>query len=248
MLNPISFENTDEFQVTAHGKVVIISWMNVETRNAFNKKSARSLQLIIESINTDRRFHTIFLDPGFGVFCSGWDLNEIRAVRGGSADDCGLLIDQGRGCLDSISNSACYVVAISQGHVLGFGISMLCNADNVIVSEDSELALPELGIGVVPASVVGDLVAKIGSDRALQWSLRGWIDHPSALQSGLVHSVVPQNQIGPMRDQLLTHLNALPVDQIRAIISITRNMKSPGVGDAQKFGDDSAKAILGMRE
>lgn len=248
MPNSFDFENSDLFRVILHGKVIVISWKNIETRNAFNTKSARELQLIMESIGADQRFHSIFLDPGVGVFCSGWDLSEIRSVRGGSAEAGDLLIDTGRGCLDSIGNSACYVVAIAQGHVLGFGISLLCNADNVVVSHAAKLALPELGVGVVPASVVGDLTARVGNARAIQWSLMGSIDHLSALQSGLVHLLISQEQIDSLRDELLTHLNTLSVDQVKATVSIVRNMKTLDVKEVRKKGDEIAKAILGMRE
>ncbi len=248
MLNIDNGEFGSVFNVVAHGKVALISWKNVKNRNAFNKKLAGDLQSIIEKIGADDNFHTIFLDPGVGVFCSGWDLDEIREVRGGSADDCGLLIDQGRACLDSINNSSCYVVAISQGHVLGFGISMLCNADHVIISQDFKLALPELGVGVVPASVVGDLVSKVGSDRAMQWALSGKINHRGALRSGLVHSVLPQDRIELIRDQLIIHMNTLSVSHVRATVSIIRNMKNLGFDAARKFGDENAKAILGMKD
>jgi len=236
------------FEVVAHGKVAIISWKNVKNRNAFDKKMAGDLRSIIEEIGAGSEFHTILLDPGQGVFCSGWDLDEIRAVREGSTEECGLLIDQGRECLDSLINSSCYVIAIAQGHVLGFGISMLCNSDNVIISDDSKLALPELAVGVVPASVVGDLVSKVGSSRAMQWALSGKIDHLAAMHSGLVHSIVPQERIEQIRVQLTDHLNTLSVNQVRATVSIIRSMKNLGLGEAKKFGDEGAKVILKTKE
>lgn len=248
MLNTHTGELGGVLEVVAHGKVAVISWKNIKRRNAFDKKLAWDLRSIIEKIGVGTVFHTILLDPGVGVFCSGWDLDEIRTVRGGSAEECGLLIDQGRELLDSLINSSCYVIAISQGHVLGFGISMLCNSDNVIISEDSKLGLPELSVGVVPASVLGDLVSKVGSERAMQWSLNGKIDHLGAMHSGLVHSIVAQERIEQLREQLIAHLNTLSVDQVRATVSIIRSMKNLGSDAVRKFGDEGAKVILGMKE
>ena len=104
MLNTHTGELGGVFKVVAHGKVAVISWKNVKRRNAFDKKLARDLRSIIEKIGVGTVFHTILLDPGVGVFCSGWDLDEIRTVRGGSAEECGLLIDQGRELLSRFSD------------------------------------------------------------------------------------------------------------------------------------------------
>lgn len=144
-------------------------------------------------------FAEVGADPGIGgailtgagsrAFCVGADLHEsIPALTSGRFD-----ISEWDAAHQKHSTLDKPVIAAVNGLCLGGGFEILLSTDIRVASADAEFALPETGIGVVPAGgTLVRLARQIPYAFAMDLMLRGTrIDSDTALRYGLVGSVVP---------------------------------------------------------
>ncbi len=234
----------NEISEQKNGSVQTISWRRLEKKNAFTASLASELGSVIERIGRDESVSAIFLDPGIGIFSSGWDLAEIAKARKEGISECNSLVDSGRACLDKIANSPCLTIAICRGSTFGFGISMICNSDVVLVQSSAKFILPELDAGIVPASVLGDLVSKVGLSRALRWSILGHIELSEAIESGLVTDIYSEQEIDLVKARIVDRLNSMRISQVRRTINLARLMRNLSLNEVKSAGDNAAKQIL----
>ena len=103
------------------------------------------------------------------------------------------------------------VIAKLRGYAFGVGLELALACDFRIASDDVELALPEVKIGMIPGSGGTQRLARmVGLGRAKDMVMRGRrIDAEEALAIGLVTQVVAPAEI----DSAVTSL----VDELRAL-------------------------------
>jgi 2-oxoglutaroyl-CoA hydrolase len=103
------------------------------------------------------------------------------------------------------------VIAKLRGYAFGVGLELALACDFRIASDDIELALPEVKIGMIPGSGGTQRLARmVGLGRAKDLVMRGRrIDAEEALAIGLVTEVVTPAEL----DSAVTHL----VDELRAL-------------------------------
>jgi 2-oxoglutaroyl-CoA hydrolase len=103
------------------------------------------------------------------------------------------------------------VIARLQGYAFGVGLELALACDFRIASEDAELALPEVKLGMIPGSGgTQRLVRLIGLARAKDAIMRGRrIRAEEALALGLVTQVVPDEELDAAVDGLIAELSEL---------------------------------------
>jgi 2-oxoglutaroyl-CoA hydrolase len=103
------------------------------------------------------------------------------------------------------------VIARLQGYAFGVGLELALACDFRIASEDAELALPEVKLGMIPGSGgTQRLVRLIGLARAKDAIMRGRrIGAEEALALGLVTQVVPDEELDAAVDGLIAELSEL---------------------------------------
>jgi 2-oxoglutaroyl-CoA hydrolase len=103
------------------------------------------------------------------------------------------------------------VIARLQGYAFGVGLELALACDFRIASEDTELALPEVKLGMIPGSGgTQRLVRLIGLARAKDAIMRGRrIGAEEALALGLVTQVVPDEELDAAVDGLIAELSEL---------------------------------------
>jgi len=102
------------------------------------------------------------------------------------------------------------VVAALHGFVLGVGLELALACDLRVASEDAELGLPEINLGMVPGSGGTQRLARlVGVGRAKDMILRGRrISAGEALAWGLLTEVVPADQLENRVAELTAELTA----------------------------------------
>jgi len=90
------------------------------------------------------------------------------------------------------------VVCAIQGYCLGVGLELALACDFRVASEDAELGLPEIGLGMIPGSGGTQRLARlVGLSRAKDVVMRRRrISAQDALAWGLVSEVVPAGELG----------------------------------------------------
>ncbi len=142
-------------------------------------------------------------DPGIGVavltgrgdraFCVGADLTEsIPALAEGRFD-----ISRWDGAHQKHTRLFKPVIAAVNGLCLGGGFEVMLSTDLRIASDRATFALPEPGVGVVPA---GGTLVRLARQIPYAWAMEllltgDPIDAETALRRGLLNRVVPHEQL-----------------------------------------------------
>lgn len=166
-----------------------------EFLNVYNVQMRDDLFEVLSAIRDDPEV-TVGIVKGAGekAFCAGADLSEFltapsptvaRKVRW-ERDVWGLFLDIPQP-----------LIAAVHGYVLGSGIEIALCCDIRIASDDARFALPEVGLGIIPAAGgTQTLPRTVGRARALEMLLTTrWISGEEAYRIGLVNQVVSKAKL-----------------------------------------------------
>jgi enoyl-CoA hydratase/carnithine racemase len=107
-------------------------------------------------------------------------------------------------------------VAAVQGHAIGAGFQLALACDLRVLADDSQLAMAETGLGLVPdLGGTAPLVETVGYSRALELCVTGRrVGAEEALQLGLATLVVPRAELDAAVRDLVAALLAAPRDAV----------------------------------
>ena len=163
--------------------------------NVYNVQMRDDLFEVLNAIKDDPEVTVgIFKGAGEKAFCAGADLSEFltapsptiaRKVRW-DRDVWGLFLDIPQP-----------LIAAIHGYVLGSGIEIALCCDIRIASDDARFALPEVGLGIIPAAGgTQTLPRTVGRARAIEMLLTNrWISGEEAYKIGLVNKLVPRDRL-----------------------------------------------------
>lgn len=157
-----------------------------EKLNAITLDMRKNLGKIVEDLEDDNEVKVvIFRGEGEKAFSSGGDVSEFLNT---STRD---LLDWGK-TIESIENLSKPTIAVLKGYVLGAGTEVALACDIRIASPDVEIGLPEIRLGMVPASGgLTKVVKALGPLRAKYYLLLGKrIKAQEAQSLGLINEVV----------------------------------------------------------
>ena len=104
------------------------------------------------------------------------------------------------------------VIALLHGYAFGVGLELALACDFRIAAEGTELALPELNLGMIPGSGGTQRLARlVGLGRAKDIIMRRRrVGADEALALGLVTEVVPERELDAAAGRLLEDLSTTP--------------------------------------
>jgi enoyl-CoA hydratase len=138
----------------------------------------------------------VVLTGGGGkAFCVGADINEWAALA--PLDMWRRWVKRGHQVFDQWARLRQPVIAAINGHAFGGGLELAIAADVRIAADGAAFALPEASISTCPGwSGTQRLVRLIGASRTKYLALSGTrMSATGALASGLVHEVVPPDEL-----------------------------------------------------
>jgi len=187
-----------DFKTLIYEKKNAIAYVTLnrpEFLNVYNVQMRDDLFEALSAIRDDPDVTVaIFKGAGEKAFCAGADLSEFltapsptvaREVRW-ERDVWGLFLDIPQP-----------LIAAVHGYVLGSGIEIALCCDIRIASDDARFALPEVGLGIIPAAGgTQTLPRTVGRARALEMLLTTrWISGEEAYRIGLVNQVVSKAKL-----------------------------------------------------
>ncbi|MBP1450130.1 MAG: enoyl-CoA hydratase/isomerase family protein, partial [Thermoproteus sp.] len=115
-------------------------------------------------------------------------------------------------------------IAAIDGYALGAGLELALACDIRIATPKSILGLPEVKLGMVPASGgITRLVKAVGLSRALYMLMLGArLDAETAKSWGLVHEVVAEEQLDKRVEEIAAQLASLSPLALRAVKRLAR--------------------------
>ncbi|MBM4433452.1 MAG: hypothetical protein FJ025_05570 [Chloroflexi bacterium] len=170
--------------------------------NAYNVRMRDELYQVLGALKDDPELRVvIFKGAGERAFCAGADLTEFLTAPSP------VIARQVRwerdvwGLFPSITKP---LIAALHGFVLGSGVEIALCCDIRIASEDTQLGLPETGLGIIPAAGgTQTLPRAIGRSAASEMLLTGrWITAKEAYRLKLVNHVVPRSELLPTAERM----------------------------------------------
>lgn len=214
-----------ELAVEQDGLVLRLTLCRPERRNALSRSLVTSLRRALDELVGRDDVRVVVLAGEGPVFCAGGDIQEFAASAGdGKArDDAEGLV----ALLAAIASCPLPVVARIHGAAFGGAVGLIAAADLAIAADDTRFSLSEARLGLAPAVVGPYVVGAIGPRAArAHMLLAAPFDATEALRIGLVHQVVPADQLDTAVAEVVAHLLRNAPGALGRIKALTRTLAS----------------------
>lgn len=178
-------------------KGVASVWLNrPDVHNAFDETLIAELTDMFKKLGSNPQVRVILFSGDGKSFCAGADLKWMAKMKAASKED--NLADARKlaAMFKTINEVPQPLIGKIHGSAVGGGIGLVSVCDYVIAAENTNFALSEVRLGLVPATIAPYVVAKIGESNARAFFLSGEVFNANrALQMNLIHEVVPANSL-----------------------------------------------------
>ncbi|HEY4741418.1 MAG TPA: enoyl-CoA hydratase-related protein [Candidatus Acidoferrales bacterium] len=176
-------------------ELAIITLARPEKRNAISTQMIEELLASLAEVQSSAARVAILTGEG-KAFCSGMDLDELRAIATRSAVE--HLEDSRRMArlFRTVYSFPKPLIAAVNGHALAGGCGLATLADFTLAVPEAKFGYTEVRIGFIPALVSVFLRRQIGEKRTRDLALTGRLfDAAEAHAMGLVNSVVAAEEL-----------------------------------------------------
>ena len=194
-----------EVLVRTEGALGRITLNRPRALNALNVGMIRAVHAALDAWRDDSDVEIVFIDgAGERGLCAGGDVRELHAqiVAGRSAETVEFFREE-YAMNAAIAEYPKTIVAIADGITMGGGIGVAGHAAIRVVTERSQLAMPEVRIGFTPdvggTWLLGRAPGRLGEFLALT---AGTMSGSDALYAGFADFWVPSERIDALRDAL----------------------------------------------
>jgi methylglutaconyl-CoA hydratase len=227
------------------GKVAHVTLQRPEVHNAFNAQLVEELTSAFTQLSTNEQLHAIVLTGDGPSFSAGADLRGMKSAvdvtEEENLNDALRLAD----LLGLINTMPCAVVGRVNGTAIGGGVGLVSVCDIIIAAESAKFAFSEVKLGIAPAVISPFVIRKTGEANARMLFLTGErFSAARAREIGLVHSVVPREQLDEAVEKVVSELLTSGPQAIRTckILALT-----VGNMDAETARHMTAQTIAQLR-
>jgi 2-oxoglutaroyl-CoA hydrolase len=194
----------DGFRVETEGDVATITLDVPGKLNRVSMKARDQIGHVFAELGVDNSVRFVVLTGEGEAFTAGGDIAGFLEAEPET-------VSRLHWNVAAPERSSKIVVAKLRGYAFGVGLELALACDFRIATDDVELALPEVKLGMIPGSGgTQRLVRLVGLARAKDLILRGRrVQAEEALALGLVTEVVPAGELDAAVDVLLAELREL---------------------------------------
>lgn len=196
-----------------------------EKKNALTVAMYQAMTDALVAAKADGTVRAVLITGQPGIFTSGNDIEDFmsRGTGGGGAgseDNESPVFKFMRALLDCDKP----VVAAVTGAAIGIGTTLLLHCDFVYVSDEARLAMPFVGLGLVPEFASSLLVPQLmGNRRAAEKLLLGDPFTPEqAVECGIANAVLPASEVVNHARRVAERFHALPPGAVREAKQLMR--------------------------
>jgi enoyl-CoA hydratase/carnithine racemase len=204
--------------------VATIEIARPDKKNAITVAMYQAMCDALKAAREDGAVRAVLITGQPGIFTSGNDLEDFMA-RG-----------TGQGAGSEATDSPVFqfmrallgcdkpVVAAVTGAAIGIGTTMLLHCDFVYVSDEARLAMPFVGLGLVPEFASSLVLPQLmGQRRAAEKLLLGEPFTPEqAVECGIANAVLPAGEVVNHARRVAERFNALPPGAVRQAKQLMR--------------------------
>ena len=186
-------------EVTASGPVLNVRLNRPEVRNAFNDELIAALTAAFLKVEPETR--AVILTGEGKAFCAGGDLEWMRKAAAYEEEENYQDALKLANLFKSIANCPAVVIARVNGAAFGGGAGLVAAADIAVASTEAVFAFSEVRLGLIPGTISGYVIPKIGAGHARALFVTGEsFGAEKALRIGLVHEVGAPDQLDALVD------------------------------------------------
>ncbi len=203
-------------------------------RPALSSALRRDLLDAVRSVATDETVRAVLLTGSGRAFCVGQDLAEhVESLRGNAATSLSVVEEEYNPLILALAALRVPVVVGVNGACAGAGLGIALAGDLRVAAAGAKLTTAFTGIGLSSDSALAArLVHCVGVSRATELLL---LPEPftseTAAQWGLVHRVVPPEQVLPEAQALAARLAAGPTAAYRAVKTVLATAATDSLED-----------------
>jgi hypothetical protein len=170
------------------GTTLVITLTRADRLNALDARMRDELVEALTLAAADRGIRRVELAGEGRAFCAGGDLTEF-GTRSDPASAHVIRLQRSLG--RALARLDKPTTSLVHGATVGSGIELAAFTDRVVAAEDTQIALPEISLGLIPgAGGTVSLPARIGRLRTAWLAFSGsTIDAGTALEWGLVDEI-----------------------------------------------------------
>ena len=195
-----------------------------EKKNALTADMYTAMAQALADAKADGSVRAVLITGQPGIFTSGNDIEDFMSRPPGQGSDSAeapvfrfmkALVDCDKP-----------VVAAVTGAAIGVGTTLLLHCDFVYVSDEARLAMPFVGLGLVPEYASSLLVPQLmGQRRAAEKLLLGDpFTGEQAVECGIANAVLPAGEVMAHARRVAERFNHLPPGAVR---DAKRLMRAP---------------------
>ena len=190
-----------------------------EKRNAWTTQVSEEIIDVFGTMEDDPEvLVTILTGTGDKAFSAGADLGNAKTHKVTTVGaHLASVSPKGFSVFNAVADYPKPVVAAINGFAVGIGCLITLCCDILLASDNAELGLPQVPLGILPAYGGAVRLARyVGRGKAMEMVLLGErIDAQEAYRVGLVNKVVPLPELRPLAQDYARRLAALPPLAVR---------------------------------
>jgi len=198
--------------------VAVIEIARPEKKNALTQAMYTAMAEAIAAADADAAIRAVLITGQPGIFTSGNDLEDFM-TRPPQGEDSPVFH-----FMKALAECGKPVVAAVTGGAIGIGTTMLLHCDLVYVSDEARLAMPFVGLGLVPEYASSLLVTqRVGHAKATELLLLGEpFNGEAAVEMGIANAVLPAAEVVNHARRMAERFNALPPGAVRESKALMR--------------------------
>jgi len=216
-----------------------------EVRNAFNQQVIAEMTGWAEQATADTSLRAVVISGNGPSFCAGADLAWMADMAGYTKEENLRDARAAASLFAAIDKLPMPVIAQIHGAALGGGAGLAAVADIAVAAVDTTFGFTEVKLGLIPAVIAPYVLAKIGQSAARELFVTGRrFDAAHARDIGLVHSIVPPDDLIDKVNKYLIEIAANGPEAMSAAKSLLRKITSLSIAEAAPI---TAEAIAERR-
>ena len=194
--------------------VVTVELVNAKSLNILGSAAIDELTAEFHGLSREDDCRVIVLrGTGDKAFIGGADINEMAGLDQVAAE---AFIGRLAALCEAVRSCPAPVIARLSGWCLGAGLEVAVSCDLRVAGAGATFGMPEVAVGIPSVIHAALIPAMIGASRAAWLLLTGeTIDAGTAASWGLVHDVVPDDELDARIARLSARLAALGPAAVR---------------------------------
>ena len=167
-----------------------------QRHNALSPLMIEELEVIFDDLTKDQNTKVLIISSTGKSFCAGGDLDwmkeQIFSDRKTRIKEATKLAH----LLNKMFDFPKPLIAKVEGNAFGGGVGIISVCDIAIASENVKMALTEVKLGLIPATISPYVISKVGANNSVDLFISAQMFSPQKAKSmGLIKSVVKEEDI-----------------------------------------------------